>query len=1229
MKLSPKAFGSNKYFILSLLLVIVTLLIDEAIFSDVKRRVNPQEQITANVHEQLGILDDFIDAVSDRAIVDLNRAFSRFENSESIPYFIFEGDQILYWSTNRFVPKYGTLSGTYLYKFLELKRGQYIVRRKVINSAGNRVVEIFALLPLSSEQRIAGNFEDYGLNEEIFGRSSFTLLNTQEEGKSIKSPEGIFLFSFEGTERMKIEYPNYAVFIFLLYLVAISLFLIAGYRFSKKLSMRVNPMLATGLWFLFLLIVRYSMLRYEYPQSIIESAFFEPDYFAASWWSPSIGDFFLNQITLLSVFIFGYRRFKIETNPENRKRLDKKNLLFTMLLMVGSIFYFVSQSESLLANSQWSFDVASDISFSQPKLLAYLSLFIIAIIPFLLGQIISESIDRLNQSKNALILLISLFIIGVFCQFVLGIPYVIMVSIISAYLIIILYFRLFEHFEKANYSTFLYYFIAAFLAASVSTSVLTKFIKQENLQDKQMLVTELQSTNDLTAEFLLSEARDRIAKDILIQTGITNPFTPKDQIRRTIRRVYLGEYFDKYDIEVMLFNGSGKPIGNESLAEWQQLKKVYATDNNTTSFEGLYFYQDVYPIQHNKYFLFIDVLRYNTVVGHILVELDRKQQLNNSILPQLLLDESFEDTNFDEYDYAVFRGNEVQSTIGAFNYDRDFDPDLLDNPLLYTKGLSNKGYDHFAIQELNSDQTYVVSNPSYPRRYFITNFALFFLFMVAVIILIFGVNGLVRSFQRSSTTLSAKIQILLNFAFFLPLIIVSLVVLRLVNKTVESNIEIQYLSVTESAGDNLSTELQLFLEGRNENNEILESRIIEISQYAQADINLFNTNGRLIATNQRLIYENELLAPFINPSAMEYLVESGNGQQLNVEQVGDLNFKATYYGIRSNEDNQLIGVLSMPFFDSEEQLKNEQREILSNILNAFTFIFVIFIVLSFLASRILTYPFKYLTERIKTTTLSNLNEPLVWNADDEIGLMVGEYNKMLLNLEKNKKALAMSEKESAWREMAQQVAHEIKNPLTPMKLKLQHLKRVLSTAPEINIEINKPIDSLLNQVDTLSDIATSFSSFAKMPIPISERLNIVEVLKKTVRLFNETPLQINSNIPRQAIWTMGDEKLLGRIFNNLILNAQQASHPDRQGTLDIEMVMTHNKVRLTFADNGLGIPDDLKEKVCIPKFSTKETGSGIGLAIAKRGVEHAGGSIWFESTVDVGTTFYLEFPLTD
>jgi two-component system nitrogen regulation sensor histidine kinase NtrY len=225
--------------------------------------------------------------------------------------------------------------------------------------------------------------------------------------------------------------------------------------------------------------------------------------------------------------------------------------------------------------------------------------------------------------------------------------------------------------------------------------------------------------------------------------------------------------------------------------------------------------------------------------------------------------------------------------------------------------------------------------------------------------------------------------------------------------------------------------------------------------------------------------------------------------------------------------------------------------------------------------------------------------------------------------------LALSEKESAWREMAQQVAHEIKNPLTPMKLKLQHLKRILKEGRGLNQDFNKPIDSLLNQVDSLSDIATSFSSFAKMPIPINERLDIADSLRKVVRLFKADNVEINANIPRNPIWVEGDANLLGRIFNNLILNAIQAMPEGRTPQLEISMEKTHSKVRISVADNGAGIPDDIRDKVFIPKFSTKVEGSGIGLGIAKRGVEHAGGSIWFDTEPSEGTTFFLEFPLTD
>jgi len=264
-------------------------------------------------------------------------------------------------------------------------------------------------------------------------------------------------------------------------------------------------------------------------------------------------------------------------------------------------------------------------------------------------------------------------------------------------------------------------------------------------------------------------------------------------------------------------------------------------------------------------------------------------------------------------------------------------------------------------------------------------------------------------------------------------------------------------------------------------------------------------------------------------------------------------------------------------------------------------------------------------------SLSGTNTPMVWNSDDEIGLLVGEYNKMLVNLEESKKALARTEKESAWREMAQQVAHEIKNPLTPMKLNLQHLKRTLEIKHGGNKELTqKAIDNLLHQVDTLNDIATSFSAFAKMPIPKNERIELVTTIKNALHLHeHDQAVSLSTVMENGPLFVNGDEKLLGRIINNLIINGIQSVPTGRKPEISVILKQSNNKVIIEVKDNGEGINEDIADKVFIPNFSTKDNGSGIGLAISKRGIEQSGGSIWFETKKNIGTTFFIELPLVD
>lgn len=1218
------------YLIASLLLLTTALVIDESIFSDQKRRVNSQETISANITKEVQRLDEQLSQVADRAVVDLHRLFNRMEPSESLPYFIYVDGQLAYWSTSRFVPRYGLVDGSYLYRHVNIKSGQYLIRRRVFNSTNNQLVEIFGFLPLSANIPIDKAFRSNGLNSRIFGNTDFEISDLRKPAtdKDIESREGIFLFSVEGPSQMKIHYPRYETFIFIFYLIIISLFITGIFKYARIMNSQAKPWLGIITVTTGLILVRMILLRYEYPRSTLDIPIFDPAFYAASWWQPSLGDLLLNEILLLTVTIYSLRQ--LAKNRVVLKSPSWGSISVIILASLGALAYHIIQLDSIMDNSQWSLDISKDISIDIMKLISYLALFINGVVYFLVSQYALAACERFKRRNLIAVLFALLFVVAGAMAYLTNSVWFTALALHAFYLFAIHSLSLASHVNKASYQTFLYFFITAFILGFVHTYTLTEHIKHTEIQDKNELATELLSENDVTGEFLLQTVKQNIEQDILIQTNISSPFSPKDLIRQKVRRSYLGDYFDKYDIEVLLFSGNGRPINNDFIVDYQTLLEVYGKEEYKTGFNSLFFVKQEFPTPFTQYYLFTEIKRYDVTVGYIVIKLDRQQRLANSILPQLLVESGNGRSDLKKFDYALYRGGEIISAYGNFNYARDFTFQGQDMDQLKSVGVKQSGYRHLVIDGKTSTEYYVISSPVYPRRFVVTNFSVFFLFLVGLIILFFLINAIIYNAQRRGVSISAKIQLLLNFAFFLPLIIVSIVVLRLVNNTVQRNIEAEYLNSTESAGNNLIVPLQEFLNGQSETNLTLEKRVTEISQYSQADINLYNTSGRLIASNQSLIFENQILSPFANPNAMELLVENGASKELFDEFLGNLTYQATYYAIKSPGDNALLGIVSMPFFESEGQLKRQQTEIVSNILNSFTFIFVIFVFLSFLASRMLTYPFKFLTQKIKTTTFSQYNEPLEWSADDEIGLMVKEYNRMLINLEKSKKALALSEKESAWREMAQQVAHEIKNPLTPMKLKLQHLQRVLTTGKEdLSEDYKKPIESLLNQVETLSDIATSFSSFAKMPVPLSEKLDLADTLKKAVRLFSQDDVQIRVNVPKDPIWVEGDEKLLGRIFNNLILNAQQSVEEDSKPELEVELVLTPTKARVVVSDNGSGIPDDIKDKIFIPKFSTKEKGSGIGLAIAKRGVEHAGGSIWFESEPGKGTTFYLEFPLMD
>jgi nitrogen fixation/metabolism regulation signal transduction histidine kinase len=264
-----------------------------------------------------------------------------------------------------------------------------------------------------------------------------------------------------------------------------------------------------------------------------------------------------------------------------------------------------------------------------------------------------------------------------------------------------------------------------------------------------------------------------------------------------------------------------------------------------------------------------------------------------------------------------------------------------------------------------------------------------------------------------------------------------------------------------------------------------------------------------------------------------------------------------------------------------------------------------------------------------TLHLGSSLQRLSWDKKDEIGLLVAAYNTMVEQLEASLNQLAESERQGAWREMAKQVAHEIKNPLTPMRLSLQHLQQAIRRGDENLVEkFQRTSELLIQQIDALSNMAEEFSSFAKMPDPVMARHDLVEVLSSAVALMGKehaSPLEWSP--PRMPCWVWVDQQQLGRVFNNLIKNAIQSIPEDRLGHIRVELQAEEARFQVRITDNGKGIAEELRSKIFSPNFSTKNSGMGLGLAMSKKMIEQFGGEIWFRSELGQGTIFYVSLPV--
>lgn len=407
---------------------------------------------------------------------------------------------------------------------------------------------------------------------------------------------------------------------------------------------------------------------------------------------------------------------------------------------------------------------------------------------------------------------------------------------------------------------------------------------------------------------------------------------------------------------------------------------------------------------------------------------------------------------------------------------------------------------------------------------------------------------------------------------------------------------------------------------------IFKDKIHELSDIHSLQINIFSLEGKLLKSS-KASFSIDSVAPPIPKYVLGLIQSSIDKRYVDVKTIDGKKYRASFSQIKDLKFKPL-GILNLPYIQDDGFYERELRNFLIRLSQVYSFMLVIAFALAYFLSSYITKSLKSISLRITSTNLNQKNEKI--ETDDssrEVSLLIDAYNNMVDKLEESALLLAQSEREQAWREMAKQVAHEIKNPLTPMRLTVQSFERKFdANDSDIKQKIKDYSETLIQQIDTMSSVASAFSNFASMPAQQNETLNVVSVIELALEIFNEEYITFEAD--EKEIITLMDRTQLIRIITNLVKNAIQSIPESQSGKqIFIKVKKFDDLVSIQVIDNGKGIEAHNIPRIFEPKFTTKTSGMGLGLGIIKNIIENYKGTITFETEIEKGTTFTVTLPL--
>jgi two-component system, NtrC family, nitrogen regulation sensor histidine kinase NtrY len=1149
--------------------------------------------------------------------------------------------KMVFWSSSVIEPNAEQLKKNNEVFYSRMSNGDYVVITKNIASGFN-FYKMVVLIPVRWDYFIN---TDYLVNSFIVSpelEKKFEL-TTLPEGLTVVSTAGKALFNIKSRSYTPIAHLSWWAILFRLLGMFFVLF------FIQLLAIWVvkNHGEITGVitFSVILLGIRAMSYFLPIPLNFRQFELFDPAIYGSSLLHRSLGDILLNTLMILWILFFAYNNIHKVEVPGFAKTKKGKWVAASLLglFILAITFSRGILIKSLVADSQISFNVTNFFSLNIYSYIGILVICCITISYFVAINFLFRYLKRILHYRLPEVVMVIVVSGLIFLSFNAGQGgfFTIYLFLWMLFFLALLNFPVLSlNFRSLQSSVLLLWFF--FFSASISSLLMVTNSRKE-INERKRMAEKLSLQADPSSESLMSIGLANFNNFFLFENF--NRFT-RQQTSKKIKDSLLNEnfsgYLNKYDTRFYTFDKSTYPLFNEDSVSFNSLNTILSVQGKPTSVPGLFYYETSfdkfnYICRKNITNPFTDEL-----VGYAFIVSKPRKYKSEALQPELFARSNTSFASIEKsplYAYGIYTGLQLVSNFNDYPF-----------PLNLTSAEIPKGEfevrDYGASEELwykaSANRLVVVVRKSNFFLEAITLFAwLFCAFLITVaVIQIFNliiISRLKWSRLKQAWQLNIRSQVhsTIIFISLLSFIVIGFSTIQFFKERYKRNNK-EKLSRTIQI---VATEVKNELDQHNTfddvlkvydkvTNKDLDDVFTKISEIHNVDVSLYDLEGNLKLASNKLVYNKGLLSEKMEPHAFYHLTRMRQIQHVQDERIGSREFLSIYVPVR-DERGAVYAYLNIPSFYSPEELNQEISNFLVTIINLNAFIFLVAGLIALLVTNRITQSFSIISEKMKALKLGR-NEEIKWHRNDEIGELVIEYNKMVRQLDESAKLLAKSEREGAWREMARQVAHEIKNPLTPMKLSIQYLQKAVdANAPNVKEMTANVADTLVEQIDHLSKIAGEFSQFANIGNINSEDFDLNELLASVVSLYRaQDGLTIEWERKGGKQIIHADKTQMNRLFTNLIQNAIQAVPENRKPEISIQQAVNKHSVTISVTDNGTGIAKELQDKIFTPNFTTKTSGTGLGLAMCKGIVENIKGNIWFETSEGEGTVFYIELPLS-